>query len=38
MAGSCSTNVTQMWCVTDSSLGLISSDVIQVSLVNPVGT
>src|SRR5262245_23197015 len=27
-----------MWCVTDSSLGLISSDVTHVSLVKPLGT
>src|SRR5215472_17288405 len=27
----------QMWCVTDNALGLISTDVTQVSLVKPVG-
>src|SRR5215471_12654244 len=27
----------QMWCVTDNALGLISTEVTQVSLVKPVG-
>src|SRR3989454_12408693 len=37
VSGRCGTNETQMWCVTLNSLGLISTEVTQVSLVKPVG-